>query len=390
MQIDLPTLWYLTCGTLLVGAAMTAWESWAQERRGRELAIWTGSYLVFALGCVVAVNREALPGIAGSALTNLLMVLGYLAVLHGARRLDGPPPLRGPAALLAVLALAWTVAGAGHLTVFWHHVAAVPIALVCGLTAWTLLRSRALASLRSRPVAVAIFAVHTLFYLVRALVTPVLVAFHGSEVLPAVAKITMFEAVLFAMAMPMALLALVREEAQGSLLAAARTDHLTGLGNRHGFFAEAGRVLAGHGPDRPVTLLAFDLDHFKTINDRHGHAAGDRVLALFAEVVRAGAGPGAVLGRLGGEEFAALLPGHDIRAARRIGDGIARGFTETIARADALGMPATVSIGAAEARTGRADLAHLLASADRALYRAKALGRNRVEIAEPGSIAAAA
>ena len=393
MQIDLPTLWYLTIGTLLVSTAMTLWERQAHPRRMRELGLWAGACLVFVLGCVVAMNRQHFPGIAGAALTNLLMVSGYLLVLHGAASLDGRPPILRSALALAGLALVWAVAGARFPGAFWNHVSALPITLTCGLTAWTLLRSRTVRSLRSRPVAVAVSAGHGLFYLARALVAPALVAVYGEQLLPVFAKITMYEAVLYSVAMPMAFLALVREEAQAKLLADARTDHLTGLLNRHGFFERAARVLAETPPQRPVSLLAFDLDHFKAINDRFGHAGGDAVLVLFADVAREvaqevaqevaheAAGPDAVLVRLGGEEFAALLPGQSSRSARQAGERIAQRFAAAAAQRDGLGIPATVSIGLAAARAGEADLSELLSAADRALYRAKALGRNRIEVA---------
>lgn len=381
MQIDLATLWYLTIGTLLVSAALTLWERQAHPRRSRELGVWAGACAVFALGCVVAMNRHRFPGAGGGALTNLLMVLGYLMVRHGVVSLDGPARFRGSAAALVVLALAWAVAGVHFEAAFWNHVSALPIALACGLTAWALLRSRTVRGLRSRPVAVAVSAGHGVFYVLRGLVAPVLVERYGPSLLPVLAKVTMYEAVLYSVAMPMAFLALVREEAQAQLLAASRTDFLTGLANRQGFFEQGARMLAERAAERPAALLAFDLDHFKSINDHHGHAAGDAVLALFARVARDAAGPEALVVRLGGEEFAALLPGRGAPAARQVGEEIARRFAEAAAHRDGPGIRATVSVGLAEAGPGRGDLPALLSAADRALYRAKAAGRNRVEVA---------
>lgn len=388
--MDLPTLWYLTIGTLLVGAAMTLWERQAHGHRSRQLGIWAAGYVVFAVGCVLAMNRREFPGATGWALTNIVMVLGYLMVWHGAARLDGPVRLTRYGIVIAVLALAWTIAGTRHTDILWNYVSSFPIAVIGGLTAWTLWRSSAVRSLRSRPVAVAVFAGHGLFYLFRSLVSPILGAAYGEAWLPAFAKATMYEAVLYSVAMPMAFLALIREEYQGQLLAASRTDFLTGLSNRQGFFEHGARVLKESGADRPVSLLAIDLDHFKAVNDRYGHGAGDEVLKLFASVAQDIAGPDGIVARLGGEEFAILLPGHGCKAARLVGEATATRFTAEAARPDGLGIEVTASIGVAETKPDRSDLPALLAAADRALYQAKALGRNRIEIASPGGVAAAA
>jgi len=389
--MDLATLWYLTTGTAFIAAVMTFWERKAHAQRSRELGLWAAAYVVFAIGCVLAMTRGALPGISGLAITNVVMMLGYLLVLQGALALDGrrlhPVLILG---LLAAIGTAWFSAGTDAADLLWNHVSAFPIAVVAGLTALALLRSRTVRTLRSRPVAVAVFAGHGLFYAVRTFVVPVIAAIHGENVLALVAEITMYEAVLFTVAMPMSLLALVREEDRASLLAAARTDFLTTLNNRQGFFELAPGHLSGAGKDAPHCLLAFDLDHFKAINDRYGHEAGDRVLRHFADIARDMAGPQAMSARLGGEEFAILLPNTGGGDAHAIGQSIAQRFTETAAEPSGLGIPATVSIGLAEASGREVDLAALLAAADRALYRAKMLGRNRIEIAKPEQIARAA
>lgn len=369
---------------------MTLWERRAHGHRARQLGIWAASYVVFAIGCVLAMNRGAFPGAAGWALTNLVMLLGYMMVWHGAAGLDGPVRATRYVVILAVMALVWTIAGTRHAAFLWNHASSFPIALISFLTAWTLLRGRAVRHLRSRPVAVAVFAGHGLFYLFRSLVSPFLGAAYGEAWLPAFAKATMYEAVLFSVAMSMALLALVREEYQAELLAASRTDFLTGLGNRHGFFETGAKILAESGADRPVALLAIDLDHFKAINDRYGHGVGDEVLKLFAAVARGTAGANAIVARLGGEEFAILLPGQGSQAARLVAETVSARFAAEAAGSDGLGIAVTLSIGIAETRSGRGDLSALLSAADRALYQAKALGRNRVEVAGSGSVAAAA
>lgn len=102
------------------------------------------------------------------------------------------------------------------------------------------------------------------------------------------------------------------------------------------------------------------------------------------------AGADGVIGRLGGEEFALLLPGRDSMAASRIGEAVARGFAERAARSDGLKIAATVSIGLAEAQSNAVELAALLSAADLALYKAKALGRNRMQIATTRGVSEAA
>lgn len=377
MQIDLSTLYYLIIGTVLVALAMMLWERQAQPRRAQELGLWAGAFLAFAVGIGIGLNRTLFPGVVGGALANLVIVTGYLLILHGVARLDGPARLRGPVAILVALALLWATVGVRFPGALWNHLASVPIALVCGLTAWTLMRSRSTRSLRARKLVIAVAAGHGLFNLGRVILTPVLVAAYGDGLLPVFAKVTMYEGVLYSVAMPMGLIALVREEAQTLALAAARTDYLTGLQNRQGFFEDGARLLR----ERPVALLAFDLDHFKAINDRHGHAAGDAVLRLFSDTARRAAGPDALVARLGGEEFVALLPGRDVAAGRLVGESIARLFAAASRHHDGPGIPATVSVGLTAARPGLEDLPTLLSAADRALYRAKAGGRNRLEVA---------
>jgi diguanylate cyclase (GGDEF)-like protein len=200
-----------------------------------------------------------------------------------------------------------------------------------------------------------------------------------------VSKITVYEGVLYSVVLPMALLMMIREETHGQLLRASQTDYLTGLGNRRWFFEEGERLIGNDAAHRPVSLLAFDLDHFKAINDRYGHKTGDEVLKAFAEIARSAVGPGAVLARIGGEEFAALLPGHDRQRAKAVGEAIARLFAQTLfvqtitQRVNGAGLQATVSIGLAQYGREASTLADLLAAADAALYSAKSLGGNRLE-----------
>ncbi|HKG51756.1 MAG TPA: GGDEF domain-containing protein [Actinomycetales bacterium] len=152
----------------------------------------------------------------------------------------------------------------------------------------------------------------------------------------------------------------------------AERDGLTGCLNHRTFHQRLGAEAAVTDQEHPLALLLVDVDHFKTVNDSHGHPAGDQVLALVGEALRSCSGPGDAVGRLGGDEFAALLPGRTSSAALAVAERVRRQVREAPAALDV-----TVSVGFAVTRT-RADAQGLLVAADRAVYRAKRAGRDQV------------
>lgn len=176
-------------------------------------------------------------------------------------------------------------------------------------------------------------------------------------------------------------------EVQAELRRFAETDDLTGLLNRRRFFADAARVLENAaGTGEPVAVLMIDLDYFKVINDRHGHAVGDAVLRDFALRCSSALGDG-ILARLGGEEFVALLPGHDHGDALRRAEELRRLTASAPVLFESHRLSLTASIGVAVA-SAPFDIDSLLARADRAVYAAKRAGRNRVSLdeARPGTV----
>ncbi|MFL6661201.1 MAG: GGDEF domain-containing protein [Rhizobacter sp.] len=157
----------------------------------------------------------------------------------------------------------------------------------------------------------------------------------------------------------------------------ARRDPLTGLLNRRGLGDELLRLAKRRdGALFPLSLVFMDIDHFKQINDRHGHALGDRVLREFAQVVRADIQRQDLYARWGGEEFVLVCPLTEPHEARRIAERLRQ---RVAAREWADGIYVTCSFGVAESAAGE-DLADAVARADAAMYRAKQLGRNRVEL----------
>jgi diguanylate cyclase (GGDEF)-like protein len=391
MHVDLITLYLLAIGTLLASSGMTLWEHRTHPKRSRELRILAVAYATLAIGCAAAAFRRGLPGATGSALSNLVIVSGYLLILHGVACLNRRQYRSGSIVMLCMLTLAWAIAGTRWQGFMWDYVSAIPIAVACGMTSRELLRNEDMRSLQSRYIAVVVSGGHALFYAFRAFILPVLVAWHGRDILSVIGKITMYEGVLYSVILPMTLLTLIREEAHGQLLQESQTDYLTGLGNRRWFFEQGARVIREAAAAQPFSLLAFDLDHFKAINDRHGHETGDQVLKSFGEVARDALGREAILARIGGEEFAALLPGHDGLRAQEVGEALVRRFAGTIYhRTNGGGIKATVSVGLAQAESATPVLSDLLAAADQALYRAKSLGGNRLELAQSAAYAQSA
>ena len=189
------------------------------------------------------------------------------------------------------------------------------------------------------------------------------------------------ELVLYAVGTVFVIFMLVSERAVTAHKTAASMDPLTGMFNRRGFAEASSRVIEREAnAGRPVTVLIFDIDHFKSINDRFGHPAGDEILKLFATVVVNTLRISDLSGRIGGEEFAALLPcslEEGVIAAERVREAFANsGIVVEDGPVDT-----TVSIGVAGGPAGT-ELEVLLAAADTALYQAKRSGRNRVEAAE--------
>ncbi|MBV4455854.1 MULTISPECIES: GGDEF domain-containing protein [Pseudomonas] len=160
---------------------------------------------------------------------------------------------------------------------------------------------------------------------------------------------------------------------------AAQTDELTGLMNRRAFFEHA-QVLYDRcrHHQQPLCALMLDMDHFKAINDTYGHQAGDQVLRQIGGVITASFRQADVYGRLGGEEFAVLLPNTSLETARAIAEQLVKAIAG-LACEPVHGLSA--SLGVAHTDAQDQDLHGLMNTADQALYRAKALGRNQVSVA---------
>ena len=191
-----------------------------------------------------------------------------------------------------------------------------------------------------------------------------------------------FEGIFYAMASAILMAMLCKERETQEYIRASRNNSLTGIANHGALMESARRIFERHRKDgAPFSLIMFDLDHFKDINDRFGHRTGDDVLRAFVATVRGLLRPTDLFGRYGGEEFTVVLPGASVETAYVIAERVRHAFAESNRFLDGPPLNATVSAGVAEAG---ADMSFedTFDAADRAMYRAKELGRNRVERAD--------
>lgn len=376
MRLDLATLFMMTTAvTFTVGVLFLL--SWGQTRRERSLVVWGIAHLIGSFASLMLALRGQIPDSLSIGLANALMIGAYGLIWSGVRAFEGRR-----------LRLDWALAGAA----LWLAACAVPAffeslaarvslastlaGLYCASGALLIWRGRG-EPLVSRYPALALLATYAGLYWAR---IPLAVTM-PLPVSVAVASpwfaILCFTGTLFSVAIAFVFMALTKERAEREQRLAAETDALTGIANRRALVAVAERRLA----IEPAALLLFDLDHFKTINDRYGHSIGDAALAAFCHIAAPLLPPEAVFGRMGGEEFACLLPRLDERAAARVAERIRAGVAG-FAQPDYPELRMSVSVGvAAEGQIG-GSLDYLLRRADDALYRAKRAGRDRVVTCE--------
>lgn len=178
-----------------------------------------------------------------------------------------------------------------------------------------------------------------------------------------------------------------RKQAEEELKAAkelaealARRDELTGLSNRRAFFHDGKQVLnQAKRFDHPLSLVMLDVDYFKQVNDTHGHAAGDEVIQALANVLKKHAREVDILGRLGGEEFALILPETTLPDAVAMAERLRAEIENTTVSTTKSDIHFTTSFGISTLTSPQTSLENLISKADEALYLAKRKGRNRVE-----------
>lgn len=337
---------------------------------------WTASMLIFIGGCFLAASAGQLPPILSIALANLMLWLAlYTAYVGSQRFFSVKPNLTGWASALLVAFVwnAWFTWVTPDYTMR-SRVATLMMAALCGAHARLVFQQGINSFARRAAFLTLVFSTGN--QLVRAAYT------FGPSPLASILDNALYHQIylgsctLGLLLTTICALLMASERMAEELRHRAAHDPLTGaLTRRHMdelCRAELDRARRnGHG----VALLMMDLDHFKRINDTHGHQAGDDALVKFAQDTRELLRPSDALGRFGGEEFLALLPDTGLSQAQRVAERIRARCTQA-----GNTTACTVSIGLAISETATGTVNDLLKRADAALYRAKALGRDRVEV----------
>lgn len=389
-SLDIGTLFVIaSCVTSLLGVFLLF--AYLQDRIPA-LALWGAAYLIGGFsGAIWRMGDQITPPLPAST-PNVMLFLAVGMIWSAARLFHGRPISWGGMFLGAGIWLAsYSVPQFAHSPALRVLVSAVIVAVYTFLIAAELWRERRKPLIRRWP-AIFVPMLHGAIFLFPMAMASLAFDLDGRLGSGWVAMFAI-EVVLYVVGAAFIVLVLAKDRAVRAYKAAAASDPLTGLLNRRGFFEAAASMMGAHQATKTaVSVLAFDIDHFKKINDTHGHAAGDAMLQLFASVVRRTMRGGDIIGRVGGEEFVALLSGpmaETAVAAERMRNAFAAATTAS----DGHGIAATVSVGLA-CGSPHAAIDVLIARADAALYRAKANGRNRIELSDeavpaPGRVAPA-
>jgi diguanylate cyclase (GGDEF)-like protein len=390
MTLDVHTLFLVTVYVEAILGLMLLFV-WAQNMALRAVCWWGFAYLIRLVSiCLFGMYGEV-PDVVSIDLANALLFTAFAATWTGARVFDSRP-----------VEPVYLVTGA----VLWLLICRLPIladnldvrALIASgiitaytwLTAYEFWRGRSEA-LVSRWPAIFMFFAHGALYILRTPLIAMLPSAATNDTLFASVWMTVLstESLLLTISSAFILLAMAKERTELRHRTAAMVDPLTGIANRRSFMQDAALMAKQHIADpRPTAVLLIDLDHFKSINDRFGHALGDRVLEIFTDAARKSTRGSDMIGRLGGEEFAAMLIDTNRDKAVEVAERIRESFAQMAQEVDGRAVCATVSIGLVHTEAPALNLPELLAQADQALYCAKERGRNRVEVASLDMIVA--
>jgi diguanylate cyclase (GGDEF)-like protein len=368
----------------LMMAASMAIVGWGRRRDG--LGHWALALLINAIGHLLIMLRGLAPDILSVVLGNVLLACVFVGMIAAIYQFQGRP---APWLLL----LAAPVMVAVFVSMFMDNFPARAgfVGLVIGLQAiWALaatLERRHATVGRGQWLLVAGLALEALVLGGRSVLTVALpdsaTSILQGSVLQTVTFMATFSVVLVS---SVGFVFMSRDRSDESNRIMAALDPLTGVANRRSLISaldrDVSRAIRMH---QPIALMMVDIDHFKHVNDRYGHPAGDEVLCSVVSVLRQRVRAQDLVGRYGGEEFMVLLPDTDLVGAEQLARELCKAVEESRCLAQGAGpegVEVTVSIGVFGGHLESGDSWDMLiAAADRALYEAKNNGRNRVEVA---------
>jgi diguanylate cyclase (GGDEF)-like protein len=383
MNLDINTLFQVTIyveailGLLLLFA-------WAQNTAITAVAWWGFAHLLRAASVTLFGLYGSVTDVISIDLANAILFTSFAVTWTGARLFDHRKP---EFVLLFAGAALWLVAC--RIPGFSDTLDLRALLSSGIITAYTFAAAFEFWRGRSEPLvsrwpAICLLLAHGTLYLLRTPLGSLLPWLANNDTLLGSVWLSVlsFEALLFTIAIAFILLAMAKERAEYRHKTAAMIDSLTGISNRRAFLQAGEQHFKRQvNNPRPTAVMLLDLDNFKSINDRYGHAIGDQILETFAKVSSSCLRRIDLFARLGGEEFAALL--HDTARDRAlaVAEQIRSAFAAATREVEGLPVAGTVSIGIVVAHDGMLDLSALLVQADHALYRAKHAGRNRIEVA---------
>lgn len=352
--------------------------SWLQNREVVALAWWSGAFLLAAIGFVLLLLGAVSAHSLVRELANAIIATGYGMSYAASRQFNGRS-----IPWIAVFAggIIWLIAcwGVGITTAERMIFASLLIGSYTFATAYELWFGARERLVAQRAAALLCFA-HGFYFVLRLVIGPTLMPSKPwvENVGSTWGTVMAVETLIYVTSFGSLIMSMAKEQLEHRHRRAARQDPLTGVSNRRAFQEEAERLLAANcRQERASSVVLFDLDHFKAINDSHGHDAGDRVLLAFCDTASKLVGKHAIFCRMGGEEFAAFLSTNSDDALT-IAERIRTSFADRTIMVDQQRIRATVSAGIATTVDSHLSLRELLAHADAALYRAKSSGRNQV------------
>lgn len=383
MQIDASTV--LLAGLfvkLLLGTLFLIF--WLSDRRATWFGWWAATYYVAMVTAAIFLLRgfESSLTAIGAGVAGLMISFGLC--WHGARAFHRRQPFWLPLEIaLGLWIAACLVPGFLENVHYRIIVSSLLLAALVALSAFEFWRGRN-ETLLSRWPLIALFGSLSLFFLCRIPLMDFL-AFPLGALPTQPGAVATFNMILFfhALVLTVLFVAITKERLEQTQFNNAQTDPLTGALNRRALLARGAKTLARHAyEEAPLCVLFLDLDHFKSLNDRYGHLAGDDVLTALVKVVQDSIRPADFLFRVGGEEFCCLLPNTRIGEAEVVAERIRWQVENATVNVAGTAVKVTVSLGVASTELFGYELDPLMRRADMAVYLAKRQGRNRVVVAE--------